>query len=83
MTNKSFWKAVTSFSTNKRIISENRIYLFKREQLLNNMTKIAEVPNVSYINIIEKMLGIKPASLLDQENTDLSNAIDIVVEKYS
>ena len=47
------------------------------------MTKIAEVPNVSYINIIEKMLGIKPASLLDQENTDLSNAIGIVVEKYS
>ena len=83
MTNKSSWKAVTSFSTNKRIILENRIYLFKREQLLNNVTKIAEVPNVSYINIIEKMLGIKPASLLDQENTDLSNAIGIVVEKYS
>ena len=29
------------------------------------------------------MLGIKPAGLLDQENTDLSNAIGIIVEKYS
>lgn len=83
MTNKSFWKAITSFLTNKRIMSANQIFVFKREQLLINVTKIAEVLDVSYINIVEKLLGIKPAGLLDQENTDLSNAIGIIVEKYS
>ena len=29
------------------------------------------------------MPGIKPTSILDQENTNLSKAIDIIVEKYS
>ena len=64
-------------------MSANQIFVFKREQLLINVTKIAEVLDVSYINIVEKLLGIKPAGLLDQENTDLSNAIGIIVEKYS
>ena len=64
-------------------MSENQIFLFKRERLLNNVTKIEEVLDVSYINIIEKLLGIKPAGLLDQKNTDLSKAIGIIVEKYS
>ena len=31
---------------------------------------------------MEKLLGRKRASLLDQGNTDLSKALDIVVEKY-
>ena len=38
MPNKSFLKAITSFLTNKRIMSANQIFVFKREQLLINVT---------------------------------------------
>ena len=32
---------------------------------------------------LRKTPGIKPASNLDQENTNMSKAIDIIIEKYS
>ena len=35
------------------------------------------------ISVVEKSSGTKPASVLGQENTNLSKTIDIVVEKYS
>ena len=73
--------------TNKRIISGNAISLFEGEKLVSNESIVAEIFNISYINVLEKSSGIKPTSVLDQENTNLLRAIfvekAIIVEKYS
>ena len=53
------------------------------EILVNNESKVAEILNVLYINVVEKTSGIKPTSILDQENRNLSTATDIIVGKYS
>ena len=44
---------------------------------------IFDVFKASCINVVAKLPGIKPTSILDQENTILSKTIDITVEKYS
>ena len=71
------------FLTNKGIISGTEISLFEGEKLVNDESIVVEILNVSYINVVEKTSGIKPNSVLFQENTHLTKAIDIIVEKYS
>ena len=39
----------------------------------------SEIINASYINFVEKTSEINPTSVLDQENTNLSKAIDIII----
>ena len=65
------------------MISGNQIFLFEMEKLVNDESKVAEILNLSYINVVEKWSEIKPTSVLDQGNTELSKTIDIVVKKYS
>lgn len=83
MTNRSFWKTMRPFLTNKEIISGNKISFFEGEKSVSNESIVEEILNVSYINVAEISPGIRPTSTLDQENTNLLKAIDIVVEKYN
>ena len=83
MTNRSFWKTMRPFLTNKEIISGNKISFFEGEKSVSNESIVEEILNVSYINVAEISPGIRPTSILDQENTNLLKAIDIVVEKYN
>ena len=71
------------FLTNKEIISGNKISFFEGEKSVSNESIVEEILNVSYINVAEISPGIRPTSTLDQENTNLLKAIDIVVEKYN
>ena len=82
MTNKSLWKTMRPFLTYKGFISGNEISLFEREKVVNNKSIVAEILNLSYINVVEKTSRIKPTSVLDQEKK-LSKTIDFIVEKYS
>ena len=82
MTSKNFWKTMRPFLTNKEIISGNEISLFEGEKLVSNESIVLEILNVPYINVVEKLSEVKPTSVLDQENTNLSKAIDIIAEKY-
>ena len=81
------WETLRPILTNKRIISGNAISLFEGEKLVSNESIVAEIFNILYINVLEKSSGIKPTSVLDQENTNLLRAIfvekAIIVEKYS
>ena len=83
MTNRSFWKTMRPFLTNKEIISGNKISFFEEEKSVSNEFIVEEILNISYINVAEISPGIRPTSILDQENTNLLKAIDIVVEKYN
>ena len=83
MTNRSFWKTMRPFLTNKEIISGNKISFFEGENSVSNESIVEDILNVSYINVAEISPGIRPTSTLDQENTNLLKAIDIVVEKYN
>ena len=83
MTNRSFWKTMRPFLTNKEIISGNKISFFEGEKSVSNESIVEDILNVSYINVAEISPGIRPTSTLDQENTNLLKAIDIVVEKYN
>lgn len=83
MTNRSFWKTMRPFLTNKEIISGNKISFFEGEKSVSNESIVEEILNVSYINVAEISPGIRPTSTLDQENTNLLKAIGIVVEKYN
>lgn len=60
------------FLTNERVISGNKISLFEGENLVNND-----------INVAWKSPGIRSTSALSQENTNLTKATEINVEKYS
>ena len=71
------------FLTNKEIISGNKISFFEGEKSVSNESIVEDILNVSYINVAEISPGIRPTSTLDQENTNLLKAIDIVVEKYN
>ena len=81
ITRESFWKSIRPFLTSKVIISENKIFLFEGEELVNNQSKVAEILSVSYSNVVEKLSGTKPSSVLGQGNTNLSKATDIIAEK--
>ena len=81
MTNRSFWKTMRPFLTNKEIISGNKISFFEGEKSVSNESIVEDILNVSYINVTEISPGIRPTSILDQENTNLLKAIDIVAEK--
>ena len=69
------------FLTNKEIISGNKISFFEGEKSVSNESIVEDILNVSYINVAEISPGIIPTSILDQENTNLLKAIDIVAEK--
>ena len=82
MTHKSFWKIMRPFLTNKGLILGKGISLFEEEKLVNNESIVAQIHNVWYINVAGKTSGIKPTVVLDHENTNMSKAIDIFVDKY-
>ena len=81
MTHKSFWKIMRPFLTNKGLILGKGISLFEEEKLVNNGSIVAQI-HVSYINVAGKTSEIKPTVVLDHENTNMSKAIDIFVDKY-
>ena len=59
-TNKSFWKFIKPFLTNKSFIGSNDITLVENNVVKNDEKILASTFNKHYINIVEISSGIPP-----------------------
>ena len=82
MPNKTFWRTVRSFLTNKGILIDNEISLIHNDKTIRDEKEVAETLNQAHINILEHTTGKKPTSVLHDTNTELSSAIDLLINKY-
>ena len=63
--------------------SQETNFIFLRGKLIKKKSKVVENLDVSHMNVVEKLLGVKPTSVLAQGNTNLSKAMYITAKKYS
>ena len=63
--------------------SQETNFIFLRGKLIKKKSKVVEILDVSHMNVVEKLLGVKPAGVLAQGNTNLSKAMYITAKKYS
>ena len=63
MTNKEFWKVMKPALTNKGVISSDVIILEENGKLISDESKLVEIFNNHYINIVESTTGTPPFSL--------------------
>ena len=63
MTNKEFWKVMKPALTNKGIICSDVIILEEDGQLISDESKLVEIFNKHYINIVETTMGAPPTTL--------------------
>ena len=63
--------------------SQETNFIFLRGKLIKKKSKVVEILDVSHMNVVEKLLGVKPTSVLAQGNTNLSKAMYITAKKYS
>ena len=82
MSNKTFWRTVRPFLTNKGILINNEIFLIHNGKTIDDEKQVAETLNRDYINILEHTTGNKPTSVLHDTNIELSSAIDLTINKY-
>ena len=78
MTNKEFWKVMKPALTNKGIICSDVIILEEDGQLISDESKLVEIFNKHYINIVETTMGAPPTTL---GNPSDSNQDEITVRE--
>ena len=54
VSNKTFWKTVKPFLTNKRCLTNANIAIKCKGEIITDTTKIEDIFNTHYINIVEK-----------------------------
>ena len=81
MPNKTFWRTVRPFITNKGILIDNEISFIHNRKTIDDEKQVAETLNHAYINILEHATGNKPASVLHDTNIELSSTIDLTINK--
>ena len=78
-TNKSFWKFMKPFLTNKGFIGNNDITLIQKNKIISDEKQLTKLSNSYYINIVEKSSGTKPETFgTNVENTTIQSIRDIV-----
>ena len=80
--NKTFWRTVRPFLTNKAILIDNKISFIHNGKTIDDEKQVAEMLNHAYINTLEHTMGNKPASVLRDTNIEISSAIDLIINKY-
>ena len=65
MSNKTFWRTVIPFLTNKGILMGNEIALIRNGKIIYDEKQIAKAINHAYNNILEHTTGNKPTSILN------------------
>ena len=55
MSNKTFWRTVRPFLTNKGILISDEISLIHNGKTIDNEKQVAETLNHAYINILEHL----------------------------
>ena len=75
--NKSFWKFMKPFLTNKGFIGNNDITLTHQNKITSDEKQLTKLFNSYYINIVEKSSGSKTFGT-NFENTGVQSVRDIV-----
>ena len=78
--NKKFWNAVKPFLTNKGFLTNDNISVKVNDDLVTDKTKLANLFNLHYINIVENTLGAPPViqgnpNNPNEDNTTVKNII--------
>ena len=82
MSSKTIWRTVRLFLTNKGILIDNETSLIHNRKTIDDEKQVAETLNHAYIKILEHTTGIKPNSVLNDANIELSSAIDLIINKH-
>ena len=83
MTNKQFWKVMKPALTNKGIISSDVIVLEENGEQISDESKLVEIFNDHYINIVEKTMGHPPVSLGDPSDPCKDGeTVKLIIDKF-
>ena len=77
-TNKSFWKFIKPFLTNKSTLTDCDITIVDRKKIISDDFELAKTFNNHYINTVEINSGFKPLKITNQSKDDLS-----VIDNYT
>ena len=76
-TNKSFWKFMKPFLTNKGFTGNNDITLIHQNKIISDEKQLTKLFNSYYINIVEKSSDTKTFGT-NFENTNVQSVRDII-----
>lgn len=82
ITNKTFWKTVKPFITNKSGTGNKKIMIVRNDKIITDDSELVEVFNNEYINIVEKCSGIKPDHLNNKRLASRLTVINNIKEKF-
>ena len=76
--NKKFWNAIKPFLTNKAFLTNDNISIKVNDDLVTDKTKLANLFNLHYINIVENISGAPPviqgnSNKPNEDNTTVKN----------
>ena len=78
-TNKSFWKFMKPFLTNKGFIGNNDITLIHKNKIISDEIQLTKLFNSYYINIVENSSDTKPKAFGPNfENISVHSVRDII-----
>ena len=80
-TNKSFWKFIKPFLTNKGTLIDCHITIVAGQKTISDDFGLAKTFNKEYINTVEINSGFKPLKVTNQSKDDLS-VIDEIIRTY-
>ena len=80
-TNKSFWKFIKPFLTNKGTLKDCDITIVDGKKIISDDFELAKTFNNHYINTVEINSGFKPLKITNQSKDDLS-VIDEIIRTY-
>ena len=63
ITNRLFWKIMKPLMTNKGVMSSGVIILEENGELISDESKLVDIFNDFYVNIVESAVGSKPTNL--------------------
>ena len=84
MSNRTFWKTVKPFLTNKGSMANDCISTEKDGAIVRDKKVLVELFNENYINILEISSGNNPSSFGNCEDSGQDDAtVAIIISKYS
>ena len=82
MTNKTFWKTVRPFLSNKGTHDNHDIILDENSKLIKDNREMSEILNDFYINILQQTIRMKPSQDSFSKTDSIDEQLDIIIEKY-
>ena len=84
ITNKDFWKIMKPALTNKGIISSDTIILEENGEQISDESKLVDIFNNHYINIVQSTTGNPPSALGDPSDpTKDRDTVKVIIDKFA